>query len=815
MRSLVTFFFGILIMHGYSQKISGVIKDESGIPVPASTAFLYKAADSALVKMSASNNSGVYEFISIKPGNYFVKISNVGFKNRYSQKFTYNGNELTVPEIILSKNIASLTRVEVAVKKPVIEVKADKIIFNVENNINVNGLDALELLRQSPGVLVDQEDNISIAGKSGVQVYIDGKPSPLTAKDLSGYLRSLRSSSIESIEIINNPSAKYEAAGTGGIINIKLKKNKSFGTNGNINYDFQQGIWGKHNAGVSLNHRNKNVNIFSNYNFNKGVNEFDIDVYRSILDTVFDSYSASISHFTSHNIKAGIDYFINKKNTIGILLNGNFSKDTATGDNISYILYAPTGKADRTLISDNRTNSSRNTVGINLNYHYSDSAGHDLNMDADYGYFGLRSNQYQPNIFYDPSLQNILYQNNYSMITPSDINLYSFKADYEQNFKKGRLGFGGKIAFVNSDNLFNFYNHDVNNKLWYDSVLSNHFIYRENVNALYLNYNKSYKNLQVQLGMRMENTITKGKSTGFTKDGNGDFKNYDEIFTRRLIDFFPSGAITFTKNPKSQWTISYSRRINRPSYQDLNPFEKRASEYGGFKGNPSLRPEYANTFSLINVFHAKLVTNLSYSHTKDVIVSISDTLDGTKSFYSPKNLATQDNISLSINYSWSKKWYSLTFGLTGYYTHNLANFGTGRTVDLNVYALRGYIQNTFTLGKGWTASISSFYSSPSLFRGTMKSHSLGAANAGVQKLVFRGNGTVRVNFNDVFNTLHWYGTSNFAGQYLNARVYWDPRNITLGFSYKFGSSQVKSARQRRLGLDEESKRANDNSNNNQ
>ena len=815
MRSLVTFFFGILIMHGYSQKINGVIKDESGIPVPASTVFLYKATDSALVKMSASNNSGIYEFISIKPGNYFVKISNVGFKNRYSQKFTYNGNELTVPEIILSKNIASLTRVEVAVKKPVIEVKADKIIFNVENNINVNGLDALELLRQSPGVLVDQEDNISIAGKSGVQVYIDGKPSPLTAKDLSGYLRSLRSSSIESIEIINNPSAKYEAAGTGGIINIKLKKNKSFGTNGNINYDFQQGIWGKHNAGVSLNHRNKNVNIFSNYNFNKGVNEFDIDVYRSILDTVFDSYSASISHFTSHNIKAGVDYFINKKNTIGILLNGNFSKDTATGDNISYILYAPTGKADRTLISDNRTNSSRNTVGINLNYHYSDSAGHDLNMDADYGYFGLRSNQYQPNIFYDPSLQNILYQNNYSMITPSDIDLYSFKADYEQNFQKGRLGFGGKIAFINSDNLFNFYNHDVNNKLWYDSVLSNHFIYRENVNALYLNYNKSYKNLQVQLGMRMENTITKGKSTGFTKEGNGDFKTYDEIFTRRLIDFFPSGAITFTKNPKSQWTISYSRRINRPSYQDLNPFEKRASEYGGFKGNPSLRPEYANTFSLINVFHAKLVTNLSYSHTKDVIVSISDTLDGTKSFYSPKNLATQDNISLSINYSWSKKWYSLTFGLTGYYTHNLANFGTGRTVDLNVYALRGYIQNTFTLGKGWTASISSFYSSPSLFRGTMKSHSLGAANAGVQKLVFRGNGTVRVNFNDVFNTLHWYGTSNFAGQYLNARVYWDPRNITLGFSYKFGSSQVKSARQRRSGLDEESKRANDNSNNNQ
>jgi len=178
----------MLMVRSYTQKISGVIRDESGAPVPASTAFLYKSADSALVKMSASNNAGTYEFIAIKPGNYFVKISNVGFKNRYSQKFVYNGNDLKVPEIILSKNIARLTNIEVAAKKPVIEVKADKIIFNVENNITVTGLDALELLRQSPGVLVDQEDNISIAGKSSVQVYIDGKPSPLTAKDLSSYL---------------------------------------------------------------------------------------------------------------------------------------------------------------------------------------------------------------------------------------------------------------------------------------------------------------------------------------------------------------------------------------------------------------------------------------------------------------------------------------------------------------------------------------------------------------------------------------------------------------------------------------------------
>ncbi|MGH2564651.1 MAG: TonB-dependent receptor domain-containing protein, partial [Ginsengibacter sp.] len=476
--------------------------------------------------------------------------------------------------------------------------------------INASGLNGLELLRQSPGVLVDQDDNISLAGKSGVQIYIDGKPSPLTAKDLSSYLRSLRSSSIESIEIINNPSAKYEAAGTGGIINIKLKKNSSYGTNGTINYDFTQGVWGKHNAGLSLNHRNKNFNFFSNYNFNTGVDEFDLVVYRIILDTIFDAKIPTSSYNNSHTIKAGVDYSINKKSTIGILLNGNFSNDSVKGNSTTYISYAPTKVADRTLLSDNRGKSSRNNIGINLNYRFADTSGHELGMDADYGYFGLRNNQYQPNVFYDPSLQNMLYQNNYSMITPSDINLYSFKVDYEENFKKSRLGFGGKIAFINSDNLFNFYNYDTNNKRLYDSVLSNRFIYKENINALYVNYSKNYKNLSVQFGVRMENTITKGISSGYVKDSSV-FTDYNQTFTRRLIDFFPSSAITFTKNPNSQWTLSYSRRINRPSYQNLNPFEERSSEYGGFKGNPSLRPEYANSFSLINVFHNKLVTNLS------------------------------------------------------------------------------------------------------------------------------------------------------------------------------------------------------------
>lgn len=811
MRFFAIIFLCFCGIFASAQKISGNIKDESGKVLLSSTALLYLDRDSSLVRTSVANNKGEYEFIAIKAGRYFLKISNVGFQDKYAATFNYDGNVFRVPLIILKKNTATLNDVVVISKKPIIVVKADKIIFNVENNINAAGLDGMELLRQAPGVMVDPEENISLAGKSGVQIFIDGKPSPLSAKDLASYLKSLRSSSIESIEVINNPSAKYEAAGTGGIINIRLIKNKNYGTNGTVNYEFKQGVWGKHNAGLSLNNRNKNFNFFTNYNFYKGTSEFDLDYYRTILDSTFNATSPSHTFGTAHNFKAGVDYVISKKSTVGILFNGNFSDDSLEVDSRTYIFYAPTKTPERTLFSNNKTKSSRNNASINLNYRYADSTGHELAIDADYGYFGLRSNQYQPNVFYDPMIQNVLYENNYGMITPADIDLYSIKADYEEDFKKGRLGFGAKVAFINSDNLFNFYNYGTNNKPQYDSALSNHFIYKENINALYVNYNKEYKNLSAQFGVRMENTVTKGNSLGY-KNNNSVLNNYNEKFTRKLVDFFPSAAITFTKFPKSQWTLSYSRRINRPSYQDLNPFESRSSEYGGIKGNSSLRPEYANSLSLVHVFHNRLVTNLSFTHTKDVIASISDTLDGTKSYYFPKNLAKQDNVSLSINYSFSKAWYAFTVSSTAYYAHNLADFGAGRQVDLSVFAFSGFIQNNFTIGKGWSASLNGWYSSPTIFRGTMKTQHIQGVNAGGQKIILKGNGTLRLNFNDIFNSVHAYASSNFAGQDLHATVFWDPRNVIIGFSYKFGSNTVKDARRHTTGIDEESKRAADNNN---
>ena len=309
-----------------AQKISGFLKDENGKPIPAATIILKKQKDSSIIKYGASTKDGAYFFNGISNGDYFLYISHVGNITSISPVIKLQSNDVVVKDIVMVTSSAKLAEVTVTSKKPIVEVRADKTILNVEGTINAAGNDALELLRKSPGVMVDKDDNLSLAGKNGVQVYIDGKPSPLSGTDLSNYLKSLQATQIESIELITNPSAKYEAAGNAGIINIKFKKNKSLGTNGSVNAGYAIGTYAKYNGGVSLNNRNAKVNLFGSYNYNRGLNLNSFVLDRNQGDTFFSQTNKmKMYNNGSHNFKTGIDYFINKKNTIGIMIYGNIA----------------------------------------------------------------------------------------------------------------------------------------------------------------------------------------------------------------------------------------------------------------------------------------------------------------------------------------------------------------------------------------------------------------------------------------------------------------------------------------------------------
>jgi iron complex outermembrane recepter protein len=806
MRSLLL----LLLTAAFSaqaQQVSGTTKDAAqGTPLSGTTITLFKAKDTSVVKLAVSKD-GVYSFTDIKEGEYRVGASHVGYNSLLSPVFTVSANGAKAPDLLLSKASADLQGIVVTAKKPMVEVKADKTILNVEGTINATGNDGLELLRKAPGVTLDKDDNIGLSGKNGVQVYIDGKPSPLSGSDLAAYLKSLQSSQIESIEIITNPSAKYDAAGNAGIINIKLKKNKAFGSNGSVYAGYNVGVYGKYNGGLTFNSRNKDLNIFGNYNYNQGTNRMLFNLYRDVLDTVFDGRNKMKNKNTSHGFKAGLDYTLNHKSTLGVLVNGNIADTRMQTDGTTKIIYKPTGEVNRILKGDNTSDADRNNVNFNINYRYADTAGHELNLDADYGRYRIETDQYQPNIYFDPSYTNEQSRAIYNFITPTNIDLYTLKGDYEQSFKGGKLGLGFKTSVVNTANNFGRYDVYTSGKVL-DINRSNQFDYKENINAAYINYNKAYKGILIQAGVRVENTNRTGDSYALNNDGsvNTSTKTRDK---RDYTDLFPSASVTFNKKPMSQWSLSYGRRIDRPAYQSLNPFEFKLNDYAYQKGNIDLRPQYTNSFGLTHIYKFKLTTKLNYSHVADVFTQLVDTTEKTKSFITQKNLATQDVVSLNISYPFMYKNYMWFTNFNSSYSMYKADFGGGnRKINLDVFSYNVFMQHSLKLDKKkmWTAELSGFYNSPTIWQGTFKSKSLWAIDAGVQKTIFSGKGNLKVGVSDIFKTLKWKGESNFAGQQTIASGNFESRQFKINLTYRFGSNTVKAARQRKDASEEEKKR---------
>jgi len=802
MRKLFLLFATIIALAVNAQQISGVAKDADGKFLNGATVSLLRDTGRAIVKYTVTKDNGAYLFDNVKPGKYRVSASHVGFTPTVSSVFELNGGNASAPDLKLAKASGQMNNVTVTATKPIVEVKADKTVLNVEGTINAVGSDALELLRKSPGVLVDKDENLSVNGKNGVQVYIDGRPTPLSGQDLSNYLKTIQSSNIEAIEIITNPSAKYEAAGNAGIINIRLKKNKSLGTNGSVNAGMNVGFYPKYNTGITLNHRDKNVNIYGTYSFNEGKNRNRIDLYRTVLDSLFDQHGTMRMKNESHNYKAGIDYFIDKKNVLGVMVNGTFADPTIANYSRTVISYMPTKTVDRILVADNHSSMRRNNVNLNLNYSYTGTDGKSLILNADHGYYDINTNQFQPNYYYDPSGQNLTRSVITRTISPTNIYINSLKGDWEQNFKKGKLGYGGKIAFVKTNN--DFQNYDVNGST---EVLnkdkSNLFDYKENINAAYVNYNRQLKGVMIQAGVRVENTVSKGTSTGEVNN-----VKTESNFKRNYTDVFPSAAITFNKNPMSQFGITYSKRIDRPAYQDLNPFEFKLDEYTFQKGNVNLRPQYTNSIGVSHTYKYRLNTSLNYSHVKDMFAQWIDTTQKSKAFISKKNLATQDIISLNISYPYQYKSYTVFANLSSNYAMYKADFGPGRKVNLNAFGLNLYAQNSLKFGKTkmWTAELTGFYVAPTIQQGAFRSNSLWSVDGGLARNLWKNKATIKASYSDIFNSLHFTGKQEFVGQVTRVQAHWESQQFKLNFVYRFGSNQIKAARNRNTGAEEETKR---------
>ncbi len=776
-------------------RINGFVTDDQ-TAIAFTTVVLKNSADSSFVKAEITSDDGLFNFKNIAYGSYFLEVSYIGMQGYRSKVFDLAQSTFTFPPIIMVPDANDLSTIEVVAKRPLIEVLADRTVFNVENTLNSTGTNGFELLRKAPGVIIDNNDNVILDGKTGVLIFINGKPSPLSGEDLTNFLSGLQSSDIDKIEIITQPSSKYDAAGNAGIINIILKKDKRLGTNGTASAGYAYGRNSRYNSSLSLNNRTASSNWFANYSNSFGDTWSFINLDRIQGDTRFDSRSETIRSVKAHNVRAGYDYFLKDKHTFGFLVNGNFFQRDNDGFTNTPIIPNGTGAANQTLKARNiGVNESTNLAG-NVNYLFSDTLGHELLVDFDYGRYQRDQNSYQPNLYLDGN-DFKLFEVNFRMITPTNIDILTSKIDYSQNLLGGKFGIGGKYALVRTDNTFNFYDVIGENDI-YNTNRSNQFKYTENINAFYFNFNKKIKKWSFQVGLRLEQTISEGDliSNQTTPEDN---------VKRNYLDWFPSAGLTYAPNFSNSWALLYSRRIQRPDYQSLNPFEYQMDELSFSKGNPFLQPQYTNNVKLSHTYKYRLTTSISYSYIQDFFAKVTETLGDRRNFLITRNIANQEVINLGITYPFDvNKWWGVYMSLNAFHASYQGSDDKFVTVDQNTFSM--YAQNTFKLPKGFRFEVSGWFSSPSVWGGTYLTQSMGSLDLAVQKKFLDDKLTLRVAASDVLFTSFWRADMQFGDLYIDGNGGWESRQVKVNLSYRFGRNEIKKSRNRKTGLEEEGKR---------
>ncbi|MFT6865952.1 MAG: iron complex outermembrane receptor protein [Cyclobacteriaceae bacterium] len=776
-------------------KIEGQIVNQKDEPVAFSTLAFYKA-DSILVKGIVSDQNGDFIIENIGAGNYYLTVQNLEYENFHTDIISITFGEVKkLPVIRLTPNQVELSEVTVSASRQLVEILPDRIVFNVSSSVNASGNNGLELLRKAPGVIVDPDNNIILQGKSGVRIFINGRPSRLSGTDLATLLESMQSDNIELIELITNPSAKYEAEGNAGIINIKLKTNINLGYNGTLISNYSLGTEPRLSNGATINYGKGKLGITAN------ATRFDNKFYEGFADNKIQSdydltlKSTDISTRTGYNMTSSVTYDFNDKHSV------NFSGGailTSGDDNListTKIIDTRDQAANELLSSKSLTDFQSANYNFNVNYMWNLSEDATWSTDASYGSFDKDNSIYQPNIYYDASGTTALREVNNQFDPDTHINLYSIKTDYEKTFEVFKLSIGGKYYKVETENQFIVSDVDNGNAIVND-LKSNTFNYTEEVFAAYLITDFTlFEDLKVSTGMRLEQTVSQGilESTLATENDN---------VNRNYFNYFPNMSLAYAKN-KSEISLGYGKRITRPNYQDLNPFESKTSELVIWKGNPFLRPNYITNYQLTYSWNHTLVISNTYSVTEGFFARILEIVDETSTIIAPRNMRKSTTNGLSISYPLEvAKWWELS----AFFVYNHSTFeGSFDNADISIKTdiYNARIQNTFNLPWDLTMSVSSYYNSPWIWRGSIVIEAFYGIDFGIKKDFFDDKLQVRLTGSDIFNTGSDFGYNGDYGGILIKGVYsGDNHRFGGGLTYKFGNQKIEN-RKRSGGLKDE------------
>ncbi|MBK7871030.1 MAG: TonB-dependent receptor [Saprospiraceae bacterium] len=680
----------------------------------------------------------------------------------------------------------------------------DKLIVNVENSIVSAGSSALEVLQRSPGVIVDQNDNISLRGRQGVIIMIDGKPTQLGSQELANMLRGMASSTIEKIEIITNPSAKYDAAGNAGIINIRMKKDQRVGTNGNFSASVGYNDYWRANTALSLNYRNRKWNLFGNYSYANTVGYNNLILTRKFREegevaAIFKQDNYVKFPFSNHVARVGVDFSPSKNTTIGIVANGISNAFNPTGDSETIMLDANEQRTG-SFTTQNRSQDQWNNYSLNTNIRQVfDSLGRELTADFDYARY---SNETDQNFLTENFTPERVLMNQSIFIGDINgyLNIYSAKMDYTHPInEKMKIEAGVKTSFVKTDNDLQYFDR-INGEDIYNPGWSNQFIYKENINAGYLNYRHEFsKTWSMQLGLRGEQTIADGLQV-----------TTDSSFNRNYFQFFPSVFVQWSPSEKHSFNYSMSRRIDRPSYRQLNPFRGFVDRTTYSEGNPFLLPQLTYSFEVSHTFLQRFTTTFNYSITDDVITQVFLQDDEQRIMVqSIANIAELEYYGLSFSATFNPvKWWNNRTELNGFHSRYT---GVVANTQLDNALPTFYINsiNRLTLPKGFSGEVTFFYHNKSAY-GITTIQPMWQLSLGLQKNILQNKGTLRLNVNDIF----WKGYPRGVTKFANVDEVWKARRPTrmamLTFTYRFGKTTVAPSRRRVGGAEEEKQRAGNN-----
>lgn len=688
-----------------------------------------------------------------------------------------------------------LTEVVLKSKKPFVEMQVDKMVLNVQNDILATGGNLLEVLQRAPGVSITNDETINMAGKAGVNVLIDGRPTQLSGKDLANYLKATPGSVVDKVEIIMNPSAKYDAQGNAGIINIKLKKNIAKGTNGNISAAFTQSNHPNVNFSSNFNHRQGKWNWFANatarqsrQNTDGAINRF---VNSNSIAKVFENKTIDQDASKNISFQTGADFYMTSKTILGFMVKGNEYQSNLYTPGITLI--KTNNIVDSSLNTLNDKNDQTSRYMANLNYKYEDTLGNELNIDADYTSFKNNSNGLVTTDLLNN--QHIKYgytANDQGVVTR--IKIYSIKTDFSKQLKKinAKMETGLKWNTIQTTNDLRAFVWNVNT-FKADTGRTNQFDYTETNYAAYTSFSQKIKKWEYQLGLRAEQSVIKGNSL----DLKNKKINYPDT---AYFNLFPTAFIRFTANDKNNFGLSYGRRINRPTYQDLNPFEYIYDNYTRERGNPYLQPEFSNNTELSYSYRSALNIGVGYSHTNNSFQSIS-TQKGEITEETDYNIGKEERYYLNISLSMPiTKWWDSYTNLNPFYKEYKGEIPAG-SLDNTTWGMSWYTNQSFILPKKWKAQVSSWGNIGTL-DGIYKTSWLGSLDAGTSKLILKDKLNVRLSVTDIFNTQRWRQEVHFGNVNFNYNRKWESRTIRLQLTWKFGKTNYK-LRERESGSQEE------------